>query len=406
MTVERLGGVGGAVSVDYQTSDGSATAGADYAARSGTLNWAAGDERRQDLHGAGHLGRPRRRHRVAQPGADEPRRGRRPGAELRGGHPHRRRRRERPAGAERRRLPRRRGRRPGDDHRDAGGRQPRWPGLRRLRDQRRHGDRGLRLRGRRGHAHLRSGRGEQELHRPRDERHRARRRRGVPGEARERRRRREPRVACGRHRDDRPTTTPPRSRPRPARPKPRRPPRPARLRRVPSPRPVRQDRAEADPRREGGSARAEGEAPRTVGPLQRALQARGRREAPDRQAHRHPGPCEGDRARRQDGEAQGQALEEGAGQAAQGDETRKGQGRALRPCHGRRRQPGCRVPAGSPSSASAFRRAGSGAARCPSRAPRRRSRRTAAGRSAAGSSSSRARRSARSRPPAGRPPRP
>jgi hypothetical protein len=43
VTVERLGGVGGAVSVDYHTSDGSATAGADYAARSGTLNWAAGD---------------------------------------------------------------------------------------------------------------------------------------------------------------------------------------------------------------------------------------------------------------------------------------------------------------------------------------------------------------------------
>jgi hypothetical protein len=41
VTVER--GVGGAVSVDYQTSDGSATAGADYAARNGTLNWAAGD---------------------------------------------------------------------------------------------------------------------------------------------------------------------------------------------------------------------------------------------------------------------------------------------------------------------------------------------------------------------------
>ena len=43
VTVERVGGVGGAVSVDYETSDGSATAGADYAARSGTLTWAAGD---------------------------------------------------------------------------------------------------------------------------------------------------------------------------------------------------------------------------------------------------------------------------------------------------------------------------------------------------------------------------
>ena len=43
VTVQRLGGVGGAVSVDYQTSDGSATAGSDYTATSGTLNWAAGD---------------------------------------------------------------------------------------------------------------------------------------------------------------------------------------------------------------------------------------------------------------------------------------------------------------------------------------------------------------------------
>jgi Calx-beta domain len=43
VTVERLGGVGGAVSVDYQTSDGSATAGSDYTATSGTLHWAAGD---------------------------------------------------------------------------------------------------------------------------------------------------------------------------------------------------------------------------------------------------------------------------------------------------------------------------------------------------------------------------
>ena len=43
VTVERVGGVGGAVSVDYQTSDGTATAGADYASTSGTLDWAAGD---------------------------------------------------------------------------------------------------------------------------------------------------------------------------------------------------------------------------------------------------------------------------------------------------------------------------------------------------------------------------
>ena len=43
VTVERLGGAGGAVSVDYQTSDGSATAGTDYTPADGTLTWAAGD---------------------------------------------------------------------------------------------------------------------------------------------------------------------------------------------------------------------------------------------------------------------------------------------------------------------------------------------------------------------------
>src|SRR5215211_4615804 len=43
VTVERVGGVGGAVSIDYQTSDGSATAGADYTTTGGTLTWAAGD---------------------------------------------------------------------------------------------------------------------------------------------------------------------------------------------------------------------------------------------------------------------------------------------------------------------------------------------------------------------------
>ena len=43
VTVERLGGVGGAVSVDYETSDGTATAGSDYTATSGTLDWAAGE---------------------------------------------------------------------------------------------------------------------------------------------------------------------------------------------------------------------------------------------------------------------------------------------------------------------------------------------------------------------------
>lgn len=43
VTVSRTGGAAGAVSVDYTTADGSATAGSDYFATSGTLTWAAGD---------------------------------------------------------------------------------------------------------------------------------------------------------------------------------------------------------------------------------------------------------------------------------------------------------------------------------------------------------------------------
>ena len=43
VTVERLGGASGPVSVDYETSDGSASAGSDYTATIGTVNWAAGD---------------------------------------------------------------------------------------------------------------------------------------------------------------------------------------------------------------------------------------------------------------------------------------------------------------------------------------------------------------------------
>ena len=41
--VRRNGGTAGAISVDYATSDLTATAGNDYAATTGTLNWAAGD---------------------------------------------------------------------------------------------------------------------------------------------------------------------------------------------------------------------------------------------------------------------------------------------------------------------------------------------------------------------------
>jgi len=43
ITVTRSGGAGGAVGVTYATSNGSATAGADYAAATGTLSWGSGD---------------------------------------------------------------------------------------------------------------------------------------------------------------------------------------------------------------------------------------------------------------------------------------------------------------------------------------------------------------------------
>ncbi|MFN7942848.1 MAG: Calx-beta domain-containing protein [Thermoanaerobaculia bacterium] len=44
ITVERSHGSHGAVSVDYATSDGSASSGTDYQSASGTLSWANGDE--------------------------------------------------------------------------------------------------------------------------------------------------------------------------------------------------------------------------------------------------------------------------------------------------------------------------------------------------------------------------
>lgn len=44
ITVRRTGGDDGAVSVSYATSNGTATAGSDYTARTGTLSWANGDD--------------------------------------------------------------------------------------------------------------------------------------------------------------------------------------------------------------------------------------------------------------------------------------------------------------------------------------------------------------------------
>jgi hypothetical protein len=51
ITVRRNAGFAGAVSIDYATSDGTATAGNDYTAATGTLNWVAGDlgERNIDI---------------------------------------------------------------------------------------------------------------------------------------------------------------------------------------------------------------------------------------------------------------------------------------------------------------------------------------------------------------------
>ena len=43
ITVSRVGGTAGAVAVDYATGGGTATAGSDYTASSGTLNWSNGD---------------------------------------------------------------------------------------------------------------------------------------------------------------------------------------------------------------------------------------------------------------------------------------------------------------------------------------------------------------------------
>jgi len=43
VTLRRNAGFAGAVAIDYATSDGTATAGTDYTAASGTLSWAAGD---------------------------------------------------------------------------------------------------------------------------------------------------------------------------------------------------------------------------------------------------------------------------------------------------------------------------------------------------------------------------
>jgi hypothetical protein len=43
ITVNRVSGTAGAVSVSYQSANGSATAGSDFTAASGTLSWAAGD---------------------------------------------------------------------------------------------------------------------------------------------------------------------------------------------------------------------------------------------------------------------------------------------------------------------------------------------------------------------------
>ena len=49
LSVSRINGSDGAVSVQYATADGTATAGADYTATSGTLNWAHGDAANKNI---------------------------------------------------------------------------------------------------------------------------------------------------------------------------------------------------------------------------------------------------------------------------------------------------------------------------------------------------------------------
>ena len=332
MTVQRLGGVGGAVSVDYQTSDGSATAGSDYAATSGTLNWAAGDSadktftvpvnwdgraegtesisltltnpgggadlgpntaaviRIGDDGASGPLALSSNAYSVGEADGVVTITATRSGGSLGG-----------PVSVDYATS---------DGTATAGS------------DYAAAAARSRSVRARR-----------QELHRPRDERLRARRRRDVPGDALERRRRREPRLPGRRHRDDR--------------------------------------RRRRGARRTGNIVPGSGSRPTaTRAPkltlaakrMQRALKAKrltlsarcnercklaavakvriGKQE-------RRPGPREGDRALRQGRQDQAQALEEGAGQAAQGDEARKGQGRPLR--HAPRTPPatGRRVPQGA-----------------------------------------------------------
>jgi len=49
LTVNRIGGVDGAISIDFDTADGTAIAGTDYTANSGTLNWADQDGAAQTI---------------------------------------------------------------------------------------------------------------------------------------------------------------------------------------------------------------------------------------------------------------------------------------------------------------------------------------------------------------------
>ena len=44
LTLQRVGGDDGAVSIQYATSNGTATSGSDYTSKSGTVNWADNDD--------------------------------------------------------------------------------------------------------------------------------------------------------------------------------------------------------------------------------------------------------------------------------------------------------------------------------------------------------------------------